>query len=211
MHGLFAELLKSYDLNKLYFSPLKEQFLHICEALNDSGKEDRLSMEQNLHTMNTKLEKLEERFAFGEIDLEIFEKVGGKLKLEIKCINDDLKRTGIELSNPALLIDHSLEIISNLSDFWVSGDYDHKRKLQEVPFPGGVLFDKQSNNYRTREVNTILQLTHSISNDLDRNKNGQIKKLLICPRLGRPEGSHIEPTNKRLPKDCAMHGAALLG
>jgi len=181
MHGLFAELLKSCEINRLYLYPLKGQFLHICEALNDSGKEDRLSVHENLHTLNTKLERLEERFAFGEIDREIFEKVGGKLKQEIKCINDDLKRMGIELSNPALLIDHSLEIISNLSDFWVSGHYDDKRKLQEVLFPGGVLFDKQSNNYRTQQVNSILQLTHSISTDLGGIKNGQIEKYLICP------------------------------
>lgn len=137
MHSLFADLLKSYEINRLYLAPLKEQFLHVCEVLNDSGKEDRLSMQQSLSTLNTKLEKLEERFAFGEIDREIFEKVAGKLKQEIKAVNDELKGSGIELSNPALLIDHSLEIISNLSDFWVSGDYDDKRKLQEVLFQEG--------------------------------------------------------------------------
>jgi hypothetical protein len=43
-HGLFAELPKSYEINRLYFSPLTEQFLHICEALNDSGKEDRATL-----------------------------------------------------------------------------------------------------------------------------------------------------------------------
>ncbi len=91
MHGLFAELLKGYEINRLYLSPLKEQFLRICEALADSGKEDRLSMAQNLHTLNTKLEKLEDRFAFGEIDRDIFEKVGGKLKQEIRSIDDALK------------------------------------------------------------------------------------------------------------------------
>jgi hypothetical protein len=51
---------------------------------------------------------------------------------------------------------HSLEVISNLSDFWASGDYDDKRQLQEVLFPGGVLFDKQFNNYRTQQVNCVL-------------------------------------------------------
>ncbi|MEO5601774.1 MAG: recombinase family protein [Cyclobacteriaceae bacterium] len=183
MHGLFAELLKSYELNRLCLSPLKEQFLHIFEALNDSCKEDRLSMQQSLSTLNAKLEKLEERFAFGEIDREIFGKVGGKLKQEIKSINDELKRSGIELSNPAQLIDHSLEIISNLSDFWVSGDYDDKRKLQEVLFPGGVLFDKQFDNYRTAEVNCVLELTHSISNDFGGIKKGQIKKISDLPGL----------------------------
>ena len=150
-------------------------------------------MQQSLNTLNARLEKLEERFAFGEIDREIFEKVGGKLKQEIKAINDEVNRSGIELSNPALLIDHSLEIISNLSDFWVSSDYDDKRKLQEVLFPRGVLFDKQSNNYRTLEVNSLLELTHSISNHLGGNKNGQIKKISDLPGLVAPAG--IEPAS----------------
>jgi site-specific DNA recombinase len=86
------------------------------------------------------------------------------------------------------LIDHSLEIISNLSDFWASGDYDDKQKLQEVLFPGGVLFDKHSNNYRTQRVNSVLQLAHSISNGLRGNKNGQIKKISDLPGLVAPAG-----------------------
>jgi hypothetical protein len=64
-------------------------------------------------------------------------------------VNNALAESGNELSNPALMIHHSLEIISNLSDFWLSGDYDNKRKLQELLFPGGILFDKQFNDYRT--------------------------------------------------------------
>jgi site-specific DNA recombinase len=188
MHGLFTGLLKRYEINRLYLAPLKEHFLLICGALADSGKEDRVTIERNLHALNTKFETLEERFAFGEIDRDIFEKVGGRLKEEIKSVNDELKGSGIELSNPSLLVDHSLEIIGNLSDFWVSGDYDNKRKLQELLFPGGILFDKQSNDYRTLQVNSVLQLTHSISNDLAGNKNGQIKKISNLPGLVAPAG-----------------------
>lgn len=52
MHVLFAELLKVMRSTDCIFSPLKEQFLHICEALNDSSKEDRLNMQQSLSTLN---------------------------------------------------------------------------------------------------------------------------------------------------------------
>jgi site-specific DNA recombinase len=90
-------LLKRYEINRLYLSPLKEQFLLISESLADSGKEDRVTMERNLRALNTKLETLEKRFAFGEMDREIFEKVGGKLKQEIKSVNEELTRSGIDL------------------------------------------------------------------------------------------------------------------
>jgi hypothetical protein len=59
----------------------------------------RLSMEKSLHRLNPNLEKPENRFAFGEIGREVFEKVGGKLKQEIKSINDELQGSGTELSN----------------------------------------------------------------------------------------------------------------
>jgi hypothetical protein len=59
----------------------------------------------------------------------------------------------------------------------------YERKLQELLFPGGILFDRQFNNYRTRHVNSVLELTHSLSNDLGARKKGQIKKLSNFPHL----------------------------
>ena len=193
MHSLFSNLLKGYQFNRIYLAPLKEQFLHICEHLNESEKQQRVTTELNLRELSAKLDKLEERFALGEIDRQIFDKVGQKLRQEIASVKDAFKGCIPELSNPISLINHSLEIISNLSDFWVSGDYHHKRKLQEVLFPGGILFDKQVNNYRTPQRNLIITLTGSLSNDLERNKNRQTKNFSDLPALVVPVG--IEPTS----------------
>jgi site-specific DNA recombinase len=109
------------------------------------------------HPINQRVDKLEERFAFGEIDGEFFERVGEKLKQEIQSLTHELDKSGFQLSNPSLLIHQSLEIISNLSEFWASGDYDHTRRLQELLFPGGIVYDTQIDNYRTPNVNSILQ------------------------------------------------------
>lgn len=138
MHALFTALLKEYELKPHLRAPLREQFLYVCDSMGDSSKEVRGSLQKCLNDMNAKLEKLEERFAYGEIDRDIFEKVAGKLRKEIQATKDQLKESSFELSNPELMIDQSLEIITNLSDFWVSSDYDSKRKLQEVLFPGGL-------------------------------------------------------------------------
>ena len=179
LHGLFSDLLMSYQLNPIYLAPLKEQFFYLCEGLTESGKVNSVDLKKNLGQLEIKLQKLEERFAFGEIDRDIFERVAGKVKQEIQSVNAELSKSNIELSNPSLLIDHSLEIISNLSEFWASGDLDHKRKLQELLFPGGILFDKHVDNYRTPSVNSILTLTRSLSNSISENKNGQI--IMIRP------------------------------
>jgi site-specific DNA recombinase len=194
MHVLFSELLKEYELKPHLRTAMKEEFLSVCEGLMDSGKEIKTSLQRNLSDLTVKLERLEERFAYGEIDREIFDKIAGKLKGEIKSINDQIKSSVFELSNWDLLIDHSLEIITNLSEFWVSGDYDSKRKLQEVLFPGGIMYDKQIGNYRTENVNSVIQLTRSFSIDMGENKSGQIKTIFEMPDWVVPTG--IEPVSK---------------
>ncbi len=83
-------------------------------------------------------------------------------------------------------IDHSLKIYSNLSSLWVSGGYDQKVQLQDLLFPGGILFDKQKENYRTEKVNSILELTHSFTQALEGSKKGQTKTLIDLPALVVP-------------------------
>jgi site-specific DNA recombinase len=95
------------------------------------------------------------------------------------------------LSNPADFIDHSLEICLNLSGLWVSSGYVQKVQLQDLLFPGGILFDKQKENYRTEKVNSVLELTHSFTQTLKGNKKGQTKNFLDLPALVDPTG--IEP------------------
>jgi hypothetical protein len=83
------------------------------------------------------------------------------MKQEIKSASDELKGSAIELSNPALLVDHSLEIIakSPCSGFQAT-------MITSATFrtagSRAILFHKQFNNYRTPNVHDVLQLTHSI-------------------------------------------------
>jgi site-specific DNA recombinase len=194
MHLQFSDLLKQYEVKSELILPLKEQLEYVCESLKDSGKESKGRIQKNVESLNEKLGRLEERFAYGEIDRDIFEKVSGKLRKEIQEASDQMRKSSFELSNPQFLIDHSLEIIANLSEFWVSGDFESKRKLQDVLFPEGIMYDKQIGDYRTTKVNSILQLTRSISNELKGNKNGQAKLLSDLSDWVVPTG--IEPASK---------------
>ena len=108
-------------------------------------------------------------------------------------IESELKESDFQLSNPSLLVDQSLEIIRNLSEFWGSADFDNKRKLQEVLFPGGIVYDKENDTYRTNDANSILHVTRSISTALSENKNGQTKRISDLSALVAPAG--IEPAS----------------
>ena len=44
---------------------------------------------------------------------------------------------------------------SNLSKIWSSGDYAVKEQLQYLLFPKGITYDRQKDDYRTLEENSI--------------------------------------------------------
>lgn len=186
MHSLYADFLKSYQIDQESCGLLKEQLLVTYEYLTQSEQETRVTSHQKLNELQNKLNKIEERFAYGEIDRDIFEKIAGKLKEEIRFLSGNSEPSKNKLSNPSEFIDHSLKICSNLSDLWVSGEYDQKVQLQDLLFPGGILFDKQKENYRTEKVNSILELTHSFTQALKGNKKGQIKNFVDLPALVVP-------------------------
>ena len=183
MHSLYADFLKGYQIDQESCGLLKGQLLLTYEYLTQSEQETRITNQQKLNELQNKLNKIEERFAYGEIDRDIFERIAGKLKEEIRLLSGDSEPHKNKLSNPSEFIDHSLEICSNLSSLWVSGGYDQKVQLQDLLFPGGILFDKQKENYRTEKVNSILELTHSFTQALKRNKKGQTKNFLDLPAL----------------------------
>lgn len=193
MHKLYVALLKKYQVDEESREMLQEQLLMTYDRLTSSDISIMALRKQRLGELHAKLEQVEERYAYGEIDREVFEKVGGKLKAEITTLNKEVDNSKNKISNPAKFIDHSLEICINLSDLWLSSEYYEKIKLQDLAFPGGILFDRKNDNYRTLEVNSILELTHSFTNNFKENKNGQTRNFSDLSGLVAPVG--IEPTS----------------
>jgi site-specific DNA recombinase len=196
MNQLFSEFLNAYQIDKRYNAPLKDQLLYTFTNLTASNKELVRGQKQTLSDVDKKLMKVEERFALGEIDRLVYDKIAGKFRDEKRRIEKELGGAKNKLSNQAVFIDKALEISSNLSNFWVSGDYDSKRKLQEILFPEGIWYDKEKGNYRTDRVNVILELIRSFSEKSGHKKSGSSKilfeKSASVPKVG------IEPT---LPKE----------
>jgi site-specific DNA recombinase len=193
MHGLYADFLRGYQVDHESCSLLKEQLLLTYEHMAQSTSEVKTISKQRLGELQSKLEKLEERFAYGEIDRNIFEKIGDKLKEEIRSLEAGFEEPKNKLSNPEKVIAQAVEICSNLSGLWVSGGYDQKVQLQNLLFPEGVLYDRGNDNYRTTKINLILELTHSFSNSSNENKKGQTKNKFDLPAWVTPVG--IEPTS----------------
>ena len=109
-----------------------------------------------LSDLKDKLEKVDDRFAVGEIDRPIYEKASGKLKAEIKQISEELEKSNFSLSNPSELIEKGVAFASELANCWLNGDYEERQTVQNILFPEGIIYDKENDTYRTSNINKAI-------------------------------------------------------
>lgn len=155
LHQKFISLLDKYKIPEILREPLKDELLYRFEEMNRTSREESLEIKKELERIEKKLEQMEERFALGDLPKDIFEKFAPKLKEEKAKIQQDLDKTGVELSNPEKYVDLSLDIASNLSKIWTSGNYATKEQLQYLVFPKGIAYDREKGDYRTIEENMV--------------------------------------------------------
>ena len=72
--------------------------------------------------LKAKTDAIEERFAIGEIDNEIYKKFKTKYESEEKKLESNLFNSTISSSNLQIAIDKALKMSSNLSELWDSGN-----------------------------------------------------------------------------------------
>jgi hypothetical protein len=60
-----------------------------------------------------------------------------------------------------------IEFSKNLSNIWVSGEYETKLSVQKLLFPEGIVIDPEDRTYRTSNLNPIFGLIHSFTGGND--------------------------------------------
>ena len=122
-----------------------------------------------------KLERLEERFVFEEINMAQYQKFKSKLTLEK---NEKLKfseKVGFNLSNLEKALDIALNCAPKLSSLWAKGNLNEKRKIQKMIFPEGIEYDRKTDKYRTLRVNSFFSYIPVITKDVDNKKTGKFR------------------------------------
>ena len=103
------------------------------------------------------LEKTEHKFITDQISEEIYKKHSEKIKSEIAELSSVYDTTSISGSNLEDAVNKCLTIAQNLSQSWVSADYETKQQLQKLVFPEGILYNKQKGAVRTPRVNSLFE------------------------------------------------------
>ena len=136
-------------------------------------RENEVNVKKQLSLLKSKIDTIEERFAIGEIDNEIYKKFKTKYEAEGNKLESNLFSSTISSSNLQIAIDKALKMSSNLSEFRASGDLLQKKKIQSLVFPSGIGYDKLKGKVQTKRVNSIFSSIPLLSKDLAKIKSGE--------------------------------------
>ena len=130
-----------------------------------------------------KLDRLEERYVFEEINKSQYDRFRTKLVAEVNQKKKNLSKHSFDSSNLKKSINIALKYALNLPLLWSSGDIEVKRKLQYMVFPDGLGYDFKNKRVQTFRVNSIFAQIACLSDKLGANKNGNFQNNIENSRL----------------------------
>lgn len=176
LHQEFVELLKTYTLkDEKFIAPLREMLHYTFVSMNKEAIEDSERLTKEVNAIELKLDRIEERYVFEEINKSQYYKFRTKLLTEVNEKKKNLSHNAFDSSNLKKAIDRALKYALNLPLLWSSGNIETKRKLQYMVFPDGLGYDFKNKRVQTFRVNSIFAQIACLSDKLGSNKKGNFQ------------------------------------
>ena len=119
------------------------------------------------------------------------------MKSQLAEIESGLVAEEENLSNRSKFIEQVIATTSKLGDLWRNGNYKERQKIQNLVYPEGISYDKDSEDYRTDSVNPALEVFRRFTESCEANK--EKANLDFAPNSPLVEYSGLEPLTSTLP------------
>ena len=176
LHEDFQKVLKQYELKPILIEVMKDVMTYVFSEVSKEDEADYKTIKTNLTQLKNKLDKIEERYAIGEISHEIYAKFSKQYTVEIDALNEILGSNGNTSSNLEFCINKALDFCKNISKHWGSMSFYENQKFLKLLFPRGLWYCKKNDRVQTSEVNVIFGLIHTLSGSLNVVKKGELVK-----------------------------------
>ena len=171
-HDLFTTLLEKYQVQPQFKNLLITQLTRIYGYLNNTEIKKGIDCKKILDELKKKLNDMTIKYSIGDLKEEYFKKGEEELERRIFDQQQELNKTLPEISNLEKMIEKSVERLQNISKIWGSVGLEDKRNLQQTLFPDGIYYDVKNHQYLTKEINSFVLLSHTISKDYEVKKKG---------------------------------------
>ena len=156
LHDKFFQLLSRYRVNQEFTGLFKKVLEKKYQEREKLNVDEVKNIQKNLETLRTKLKKVKQRFALGEIEKDIYDEISKDMLLDIDSTEKELAQANIGFSNLSKYIDKSIEIASKLASYWRKMDFHLCQKIQHLAFPNGIIWDGEKRVFRTDGENEFL-------------------------------------------------------
>ncbi len=189
MHKLFLEKLNPYTIKNDLSPAIAFKYEIAYLKRNKENIAQKNQYENRLKEIGEGLDNLDDKhYIKNEMTKEKFDALTGKLNTEKMKIIKLLDDCSVSTSNLAQKIIQASQISRKLTEFWQSGGYDKKTRLQKLVFPDGIAFNKKTGALLTPKINQEIVEIARLSGDLAINKKGlntpQSAKSLVAEKEG---------------------------
>ena len=192
VHQLFIKFLSQYQLKPELLEPFKIQMKMTMEAITKDNKNAEVKLRKELSEYEEKIKELKRKFITSDIDKDTYQEFKNEWEDKISRIKCQLNDSPTKISNQDFFIENSLDVVQNISDYWVSGDIETKRRIQRLVFPEGLVMDTKKRVYLTNNTNCIFKISKRISGECrSKNENDPEK---ISESSYSVAGAGFEPT-----------------
>ena len=188
LHEGFSQILDSFQIEENAVEAIKVGLDVVCETVFSEKRENLKLFQAKLIETESKLETLEERYAIGKINDQVFEKYNTKYEQEKDEILQEIQKCTINSSNLEKIIDFALKICLKPLQMWKSRDVGERTNLQDFIFPEGIIYNKQKGRVQTKGINSLFVLIPRIAKLLKDIKKGDPINLDRISALVTPAG-----------------------
>jgi len=193
-HNLLIELLDSFQLDDKYLNAFTRQMKTMLSNTDKANKSEDAVYKKQLTELINRKESLAERFAFGDIEMEMYTKFLCQTEEKIANLKAKYAIPEIDLSNIKSNLNEAIYFTQNVSKHWASGNLNHKQRIQKLVFPEGIRIDTDKRQYLTSKVNGLFSEKRVFIRDTEGDKKEKPTENggLSCLVAGVGETSNFE-------------------
>ena len=188
LNELFAKELSNYQFDASQAGKIQKLMLEGLKKRLSKREEETTLMRKKISEKKVMLDKLEEKFINDHISDEIYHKHAAKIKEEISQINKELEAINFDGSNLEKAVSKCLSIAQNLSQSWISANYENKQFLQKLIFPEGMVYSKKKGGVLTSRVNSLFASIPLLTRVSEGKRKGDLQRNRLnsnhVPRTG---------------------------
>lgn len=190
----FEEWADGIALPEAFSGALEAQLRKAFPVLNQQGKDEVLALKSTLSKKESEIERIEYNLATAPNAKvqETCSKMLAKSEAEKNEILCELQAKDKEILNLDDFIKNGMEMRNNILKLWQLSDMNHKRLIQKLIFPGGIVWSKENDDIEPLSKNEFLFTWGSKSGGCGDKEKGQTLKIEDLSALAPPVG--LEPT-----------------